>query len=300
LTLVYAVRTVYIDARLSYRSGKLGRKTMAIQDADDLRAAVRERYGEAATAAASGTAATDGASFGAPLYEAEELAVLPQAAVAASLGCGNPTALAELRPGMTVLDLGSGGGIDVLLSARRVAPGGRAYGLDMTPEMVELARRNQAESGVENAEFLLGSIEAIPLPDASVDVIISNCVVNLSPDKPQVLGEAFRVLRPGGRLAISDIVLTTSLPPVLAGLVGLWTGCVAGALVKADLEGQLAAAGFGNISVEPVRALDRAELAELANGLDRTSLPADLDAESTLDALDGVITSSFIRARRPA
>lgn len=272
---------------------------MTIQDASELRAAVRERYGDAATAAAAGTTATDAAAFRAPLYAEEDVAELPAGAVAASLGCGNPTALAELRPGMTVLDLGSGGGIDVLLSARRVAPGGRAYGLDMTPEMVELAKRNQVESGVENAEFLLGDIEAIPLPDASVDVIISNCVVNLSPDKPQVFGEAFRVLRPGGRLAVSDIVLTKRLPPQLAGLVGLWTGCVAGALVKEDLEAQLGDAGFGEVSVTPVRVLGRDELEELARGLDPATLPADLDPEATLAALDGVITSSFIRAQRP-
>ena len=159
---------------------------------------------------------------------------LPEAALAASLGCGNPTLLADLRPGEVVLDLGSGGGIDVLLSARRVAPSGKAYGLDMTAEMLELARRNQTESGVTNAEFLEGTMEAVPLPDESVDVIISNCVVNLSPDKPAVLREAFRVLRPGGRLAVSDIVLRRALPEELQRLMGLWTGCVAGALVEGD------------------------------------------------------------------
>jgi SAM-dependent methyltransferase len=272
---------------------------MTTQDAEAIRLAVRERYGEAATLAGRGEPAVDGAaSFGAPLYDQNALAELPQAAVAASLGCGNPTALADLAPGMTVLDLGSGGGIDVLLSARRVAPGGKAYGLDMTPQMVELARQNQTESGVENAEFLLGNIESIPLPDASVDVIISNCVVNLSTDKPRVLDEAFRVLRTGGRLAISDIVLMRQLPPLLAGLVGLWTGCVAGALVKDELERQLTAAGFVSVSVEPVRTLDRAELAELAKDLD-PAVVAGLNPEATLDALDGVITSSFIRARKP-
>ena len=272
---------------------------MTIQDRDQLRTAVRERYGQAATAAGEGCSATDPATaFGSQLYADGELAVLPDAAVAASLGCGNPTALADLRPGQVVLDLGSGGGIDVLLSARRVAPGGKAYGLDMTPEMHTLATKNQAEAGVTNAEFLLGTIEAIPLPDASVDVIISNCVVNLSPDKPQVLREAFRVLRPGGRLAISDMVLARVLPAHLAGLVGLWTGCVAGAHVKAELEAQLADAGFVEISVTPVRVFDRAELAELARGMDPGQVPADLDVEATLDALDGVITSSFIRASK--
>ncbi len=272
---------------------------MTIQDADELRTAVRERYGKAATEAGSCCGpATEAASFGSTLYAGDQLAVLPDAAVAASLGCGNPTALAELRPGEDVLDLGSGGGIDVLLSARRVAPGGTAYGLDMTPEMHDLARRNQAQAGVTNAEFLLGTIEQIPLPDASVDVIISNCVVNLSADKPQVLSEAYRVLRPGGRLAISDIVLTRALPPELAGLVGLWTGCIAGALVRSDLETQLADAGFVDVSVEPVRVLDRAELADLARGLDPASVPAGLDVETTLTALDGVITSSFIRGRK--
>ena len=272
---------------------------MTIRDAEALRASVREHYGEAATAASAGETALDGAGFG-TRYDEAEVAELPATAVSASLGCGNPTALAELRPGMIVLDLGSGGGIDVLLSARRVAPDGKAYGLDMTPEMHELARRNQAEAGVTDAEFLLGTIEAIPLPDAAVDVSISNCVVNLSPDKPQVFDEAIRVLRPGGRLAISDIVLTRPLPAPLAGLGGLWTGGVAGALVKGELEGQLAAAGFADVSVQPVQVFHRAELAGLAKGLDPATVPAGLDPEATLAALDGVITSSFIRGTKAA
>ena len=279
-------------------------------DADQIRAAVREHYGQAATAAAmsccgsapsqaAGSCCADSAAqatpFGASLYDSSQVGELPAGALAASLGCGNPTALAELRPGQTVLDLGSGGGIDVLLSARRVAPGGLAYGLDMTPEMHELALRNKAEAGVTNAEFLFGTIEEIPLPDASVDVIISNCVVNLSGDKPAVLREAFRVLRPGGRLAISDIVLTRPLPAPLAGLVGLWTGCVAGALVVDDLRAQLTAAGFAEVDIQPVRVLGRGDLVDLAAQLETATIPDDMDVSATLNQLEGVITSSFIR-----
>ena len=283
---------------------------METKDVEEIRTAVRDRYGKAATAAgnsrdAAARPAEDSgddevATFGASLYDSGDLAALPSSAVSASLGCGNPTALAELRPGQVVLDLGSGGGIDVLLSARRVAPGGKAYGLDMTPEMHELARRNQAEAGVTNAEFLLGTIEEIPLPAASVDVIISNCVVNLSGDKPAVLAEAFRVLRPGGRLAISDLVLTRPLPAHLAGLVGLWVGCVAGAFVADDLRHELEAAGFANVSIQPTQVFRRADLLALADQLDPALVPANLDREATVDALDGVVTSSFIRAVKPA
>lgn len=284
---------------------------METRDVEEIRAAVRDRYGKAATAAGnSGDAAarpaaigSDGdevATFGASLYDSGDLAALPNRAASASLGCGNPTALAELRPGQVVLDLGSGGGIDVLLSARRVAPSGKAYGLDMTPEMHELARRNQAEAGVTNAEFLLGTIEAIPLPAASVDVIISNCVVNLSGDKPAVLAEAFRVLQPGGRLAISDLVLTRPLPAHLAGLVGLWVGCVAGAYVADELRARLEAAGFADVSIQPTQVLRRPDLLALAEQLDPALVPANLDREATMSALDGVVTSSFIRAVKPA
>ena len=283
---------------------------METKDVEEIRTAVRDRYGKAATAAgnsrdAAARPAEDSgddevATFGASLYDSGDLAALPSSAVSASLGCGNPTALAELRPGQVVLDLGSGGGIDVLLSARRVAPGGKAYGLDMTPEMHELATRNQAEAGVTNAEFLLGTIEEIPLPAASVDVIISNCVVNLSGDKPAVLAEAFRVLRPGGRLAISDLVLTRPLPAHLAGLVGLWVGCVAGAFVADDLSHELEAAGFANVSIQPTQVFRRADLLALADQLDPALAPANLDREATVSALDGVVTSSFIRAVKPA
>jgi arsenite methyltransferase len=283
---------------------------MEATDVEKIRAAVRDRYGKAATAVDSssgstagpavGTDGDQGASFGASLYDSGDLAALPNSAVAASLGCGNPTALAELEPGQVVLDLGSGGGIDVLLSARRVGPGGKAYGLDMTPEMHELARRNQAEAGVTNAEFLLGTIEEIPLPAASVDVIISNCVVNLSGDKPTVLAEAFRVLRPGGRLAISDLVLTRPLPAHLSGLVGLWVGCVAGALVTVDLRAELEAAGFADVSIQPTQVFRRPDLLALADQLDPALIPASLDRDATVSALDGVVTSSFIRAVKPA
>ena len=283
---------------------------METKDVEEIRTAVRDRYGKAATAAgnsrdAAARPAEDSgddevATFGASLYDSGDLAALPSSAVSASLGCGNPTALAELRPGQVVLDLGSGGGIDVLLSARRVAPGGKAYGLDMTPEVHELARRNQAEAGVTNAEFLLGTIEEIPLPAASVDVIISNCVVNLSGDKPAVLAEAFRVLRPGGRLAISDLVLTRPLPAHLAGLVGLWVGCVAGAFVADELRRELEAAGFEEVSIQPTQVFRRADLLALADQLDPALVPANLDREATVSALDGVVTSSFIRAVKPA
>jgi arsenite methyltransferase len=215
------------------------------------------------------------------------------------VGCGNPTALAELRPGEVVLDLGSGGGIDVLLSARRVAPTGKAYGLDMTPEMHQLAQRNQAAAGVTNAEFLLGTIENVPLPDASVDVIISNCVVNLAADKGTVFREAFRVLRPGGRLAISDIVLRRPLPPQIAELMGLWPGCIAGALPETVCRDELRTAGFQEIDIEPTNVLSGADLGDMAGQLDPALIPPDIDVVATIDELDGVVMSAFIRARKP-
>jgi len=200
-----------------------------------------------------------------------------------------------------VLDLGSGGGIDVLLSARRVAPGGKAYGLDMTPEMLDLARRNQAEAGVTNAEFLEGTMEAVPLPDASVDVIISNCVVNLSPDKPAVLREAFRVLRPGGRLAISDIVLRRPIAEELHAVMGLWTGCVSGALLDADYRDQLALAGFEGTEVEPTQVYDRNDLTRMAGDLTASGhLPKGLAIEAALNELDGAVMSAFVRASKPS
>jgi arsenite methyltransferase len=276
---------------------------MTTNDADELRTVVREHYAQAAREAGNAGCCGDSSALPDPLgrsaYDAGDQALLPEAALVASLGCGNPTLLADLRPGEVVLDLGSGGGIDVLLSARRVAPNGRAYGLDMTPEMHELAQRNQGEAGITNAEFLLGTIENIPLPDAAVDVIISNCVVNLAADKSLVFAETFRVLRPGGRLAISDIVLSKPLPPRLAAIMGLWTGCIAGALPEAVCRDELTAAGFEHVDIEPTKVLGRADLESLASQLDPALIPADIDVPSSIGELDCVVMSAFIRARKP-
>lgn len=221
------------------------------------------------------------------------------AALAASLGCGNPTALAELRPGEDVLDLGCGGGLDVLLSARRIAPDGTAYGLDLTPEMLELAERHRAEAGVANARFLLGSIEDVPLADAHVDVVISNCVINLSTDKDAVLHEAFRVLRPGGRFAVSDIVLLRRIPQGLRGVLSLWTGCISGSLLDEDYRATLRAAGFVQPTIEVTRRFDRAALAAMADQLDPTHLPEGMTLTDAVEALDGAFASAFIRALKP-
>jgi arsenite methyltransferase len=266
---------------------------------DDIKATVREKYGQAALRVVRGEAAGCGSSPGercdpvtTGLYTAEEAAGLPGEALRASLGCGNPSALAALHSGEIVLDLGSGGGIDVLLSARRVGPGGKAYGLDMTDEMLALARDNARRAGVTNVEFLKGEMEAIPLPDAAVDVLISNCVINLSPDKDRVLAEAFRVLRPGGRLAVADIVVRGPVPATLRRSVELWIGCVAGALEEETYRAKLAGAGFVDVEVEPTR-IYRAEDARAA--LDA----AGLDAEALGPALDGRFVSAFIRARKP-
>jgi ubiquinone/menaquinone biosynthesis C-methylase UbiE len=226
------------------------------------------------------------------LYDAGQTSALPPEAVAASLGCGNPTALAELRPGEIVLDLGSGGGIDVLLSARRVGPTGKAYGLDMTDEMLALARANQAKAGVENVEFLRGEIEAIPLPADSVDVIISNCVINLSADKDRVFAEAFRVLKPGGRFAVSDVVVRGSVPSEIRKSVELWIGCVAGALEDQEYRAKLTRAGFEAIDLEPTR-IYRAE--DAREFLDREGI----DAGAIAPAVDGKFISAFVRARKP-
>ncbi|OLE38958.1 MAG: arsenite S-adenosylmethyltransferase [Actinobacteria bacterium 13_1_20CM_3_68_9] len=234
---------------------------------EDIRKTVRERYAEAARSVAAGRAgccgpadsscrcgadipdACEGDSFGAELYSGEEREALPNAAKLASLGCGNPTAVAELHEGETVLDLGSGGGIDVLLSARRVGPSGKAYGLDMTDEMLELARHNRVRAGLENVEFVKGAIEEIPLPDESVDVIISNCVINLSGDKPRVFREGFRVLRPGGRLAVTDVVADPEMDEATRRDMRQWTGCIAGALTEGDFRHALTAAGFERIEI---------------------------------------------------
>src|SRR5438309_9381305 len=227
---------------------------------DDLKAIVKDKYGKAALKVAGGDGASccDATARGADpitanIYGCGETADVPAEAVAASLGCGNPTALADLRVGEVVLDLGSGGGIDVLLSARRVGPTGRAYGLDMTDEMLALARENQKKAGVANVEFLKGEIESIPLPDASVDVIISNCVINLSGDKDRVLREAFRVLKPGGRFAISDVVVRGEVPEEIRKSMELWVGCVAGALSDSEYQQKLSNAGFESIEIEPTR-----------------------------------------------
>jgi SAM-dependent methyltransferase len=280
---------------------------MSIHEPDQIRDAVREHYAAAARTAASccgsstcGSGAEVLDAFGQSQYDDAARRLLPAEALAASLGCGNPTLLADLAPGDVVLDLGSGGGVDVLLSAQRVAPDGMAYGLDMTPEMLELANANKAKAGVENVEFLLGSIEDIPLPDDSVDVIISNCVVNLSADKDQVFRESLRVLRPGGRFAISDIVLARDLEPGLAEIMALWTGCIAGALTQNDCIAAMRGAGFDDVAVEPTTVFGRSELEDLVAGLDPTDVPAGLDVEATIEKLDGVIRSAFIRGTKPA
>jgi ubiquinone/menaquinone biosynthesis C-methylase UbiE len=227
---------------------------------NDIKQEVKRRYGEAAKRAAAQDAGggccggdVDDSVITSSLYATDELQHLPQEAVIASLGCGNPVAVAALGEGETVLDLGSGGGIDVLLSARRVGPQGKAYGLDMTDEMLDLARQNAAKAGVSNVTFLKGEMEAIPLPDGEVDVIISNCVVNLSPDKDAVLREAFRVLKPGGRIAIADIVTHDELPPAVKESMALWTGCIAGALTEQEYTAKLAASGFEDIAIESFR-----------------------------------------------
>jgi len=265
-----------------------------------LKEVVRERYGAAARSVKNGAAAGCGCGCNAnpstdpitaDLYSAEEAAGVPAEALLASLGCGNPTALARLAPGEVVLDLGSGGGIDVLLSARRVAPGGKAYGLDMTDDMLELARENQRRAGIENAEFLKGEIESVPLPDGAVDLVISNCVINLSTDKRRVLAEAFRVLRPGGRFAVSDIVLTGELPEAVRRSVAAWTGCVAGALTEGEYRSLLAEAGFAGIEVEPTRVFTAGDA--------RAVLPPDTIDEAALAEADGKVMSAFVRATKP-
>ena len=260
-----------------------------------IKEAVRERYSQAALRAGSccGTPALEGTNpITSNLYSDQETGALPEAAVLASLGCGNPTALAELKPGETVLDLGSGGGIDVLLSARRVGPTGKAYGLDMTDEMLALARENQKKAGAQNVEFLKGEIEQIPLPDSSVDVIISNCVINLSADKERVLREAFRVLKPGGRFAVSDVVTRGGVPELLRRDMLLWVGCIAGALEESDYRAKLKSVGFENIGIEPTRIYRVADAREFL-----TSKGVDVDAIA--EAIDGKLMSAFVRAVKP-
>jgi arsenite methyltransferase len=267
----------------------------------NIRETVRERYAEAAKRSQTGGSSCCGAAAASDccdpitsnLYDANQAGQIPEEALKASLGCGNPTALAKLNPGETVLDLGSGGGIDVLLSARRVGPTGKAYGLDMTDEMLALANENKRKAGAENVEFLRGEIEHIPLPDNSVDVVISNCVINLSSDKAQVLCEAFRVLKPGGRFAVSDVVTRGEIRPEIRKNVLLWVGCVAGALDEEDYRAKLAAAGFEGIEVEPTR-IYRAEDA-------REFLSTEgIDADAIAPEVEGKFLSAFVRATKPA
>jgi arsenite methyltransferase len=269
-------------------------------NSEDIKGAVRERYGQAALRVTSGSgccgsgvaSATGCDPITSNLYDAAQIQQIPEDAILASLGCGNPTALAQLNPGETVLDLGSGGGIDVLLSARRVGPTGKAYGLDMTDEMLALANENRRKAGLTNVEFLKGEIEHIPLPDNSVDVIISNCVINLSADKSQVLRETFRVLKPGGRFAVSDVVTRGEIEPEIRKSMLLWVGCVAGALEENEYRDKLAAAGFEQIEIEPTR-IYRAEDAHAFLH------EQGIDAEKISQEVDGKFMSAFIRAGKP-
>jgi len=263
---------------------------------------VREKYAEAARRVTAGQGSsccgTSGASsqcdpITSNLYAADQVAGLPEEALGASLGCGNPTALARLQPGETVLDLGSGGGIDVLLSARRVGPTGKAYGLDMTDEMLALARENQRKAGIENVEFLKGEMENIPLPEGTVDVIVSNCVVNLSADKDRVFSESLRVLKPGGRLAISDVVFRGDVPAEIRRNVELWVGCVAGALEESDYRAKLDAAGFEAIEIEPTRVYQVEDARQFLTA-------KGIDVEAIAPLVDGKVMSAFVRARKPA
>ena len=262
----------------------------------DVKEIVKNRYGRAArrvlTAPESCCGAPNDAVCG-NLYDDAEVAAVPKEALQASLGCGNPTLLAELRTGEVVLDLGSGGGIDVLLSARRVGPTGKAIGLDMTDEMLALAEQNRQQSGLTNVEFLRGEIEDIPLPDATVDVVISNCVINLSANKDRVLHEAFRVLRAGGRFAVSDLVVRGSIPAGLRADALLWAGCVAGAMEEAEYRSKLAAAGFTDVDVEPTRVFTRDEAHAFLVG-------EGLDADRIAGLVADKVVSAFIRAKKPA
>jgi SAM-dependent methyltransferase len=285
---------------------------------EEMRERVKERYAGAARTVLEGTGSASccgsagergfdsealGVDWTGGGYSAEELGGLPEAAGAASLGCGNPTALATLSPGEVVLDLGSGGGIDVLLSAKRVSPGGKAYGLDMTNEMLELAEKNRAEAGVENVEFLKGHIEEVPLPEDHVDVVISNCVINLSTDKPKVISEAFRVLKPGGRFAVSDMVFLGDkgkLPPELVSSMEAWSGCVSGALEKDEYEELLREAGFEDVSVEVTHTYEE-EFAEASGCCGGSGCCGDTATTAAMTAAAEVpLASAFIRGRKPS
>ncbi len=273
-----------------------------IMSTENVKNVVREQYGQAALRARAGAASAccGGASAADPccdpitsnLYDAGQEGEVPELALRASLGCGNPTALAELKPGETVLDLGSGGGIDVLLSARRVGPMGKAYGLDMTDEMLAVAEENKRKSGLHNVEFLKGEIEQIPLPDNSVDVIISNCVINLSGDKDRVISEAFRVLKPGGRFAVSDVVVRGTVPEKIRKNMELWVGCVAGALGEYEYVAKLATAGFEGIGIEATRVYSIADARKLLAG-------EGLDVNALANEVEGTFISGFIRATKP-
>jgi arsenite methyltransferase len=267
----------------------------------DIKDVVREKYGQAALRVQTGGSSCCGASAAlegccdpitSNLYDEGQTGALPQEAVLASLGCGNPTALAQLHPGETVLDLGSGGGIDVLLSARRVGPSGKAYGLDMTDEMLALARENQRKAGADNVEFLKGEIEHIPLPDNSVDVVISNCVINLSADKDRVLREAFRVLKPGGRFAVSDVVTRGDVPEEIRQNMLMWVGCIAGALQDYQYVAKLAKAGFHAIDIEPTRFYSIEDARAFLTG-------QSIDVDAMAPQVEGKFMSAFIRATKP-
>jgi len=272
-----------------------------MQSSHEIKKIVREKYGQAAlrvsqehqsATCCGGSASSCCSPVTSDLYDLEETDSLPAGAVMASLGCGNPTALARLNRGEVVLDLGSGGGIDVLLSAQRVGPEGKAYGLDMTDEMLSLARKNAVEAGIENVEFLKGEMEDIPLPDDSVDVVISNCVVNLSADKPRVLAESFRVLRPGGRFAISDVVVRGDVPVDVRHSIELWVGCVAGALEESEFKNLLAEVGFVNVDIEPTR------IHTVEDARDFLA-EAGMDADALAPLVDGHFMSAFVRAEKP-
>ena len=269
---------------------------------DAIKDVVQSKYGEAARRVAAGQSnsccgaaacGTDIDPITRDLYDNSQTSILPEEAVRASLGCGNPTALAQLKPGEIVLDLGSGGGIDVLLSARRVGPGGKAYGLDMTDDMLALARENQKKSGIDNVEFLKGEIENIPLPDNSVDVIISNCVINLSADKARVLREAFRVLKPGGHLAVSDVVVRGEVPEEIRRSLLLWVGCIAGALSEDDYVSKLTAAGFTSTEIEPTRVYSVEDARTVLSG-------QGIDVDAIAPQVEGKFMSAFIRAQKPS
>jgi len=274
---------------------------MSTETKSEIRDVVREKYGQAALRVRQGGSSCCGASpssgscdpITSNLYDGVQASQIPEEALLASLGCGNPTALAQLNAGETVLDLGSGGGIDVLLSSKRVGPTGKAYGLDMTDEMLALARENQRKSGIENVEFLKGEIEHIPLPDNSVDVIISNCVINLSADKDRVLREAFRVLKPGGRFAVSDVVTRGAIPEDVRQSVLLWVGCIAGALAENEYRAKLSVAGFDHVEVEPTRIYRIDDAREFLS-------ESGIDVDAIAPLVDGKFMSAFVRAIKPA